>query len=220
MRREMQQLAALVEAAAAGEAWAAEDAPPLPEDRVVSRVILGPSWHALPWLVPALLGGTGLALGGWPAMLLLPTLFALTLGRRFNAWSWRWTDQRTARELGAALPRFARSRLTAFEGGAERIGRLRHAAHGMALGAAPGGAPLLLLVRQGRGFRIPFALIRGWGWRAAGVSQAGRMAPGLEAALAAGPDGLVLLLDDPDWPLLHHPCPEPGRWAAHLPAPP
>jgi len=219
MRREMQPLAALVEAAA-GQAWAADDAPPLPEDRVVSRVILGPSWNLLPLLAPLLVGGAGLALGGWPGMLVLPVGFGLILGSRFNAWSWRWADQRAARELAAALPRFARSRLTEFEGGAERLGRLRHAAHGIALGVAPDGTPLLLLVQQGRAFRIPFALIRGWGSRAAGLSQPGKDAPGLEPALAEGPDGLVLLLEDPDWPLLRHPCSEPARWARHLPAPP
>lgn len=215
----MQQLAALVEAAAAGEAWTADSAPPMPEDRVISRVILGPAWNALPPLAPLLLGGAGWALFGGLAIPLLPAVFLLTLGRRFEAWSWRWADQRAARELGAALPRFARSKLTALEGGAERLGRLRYAPQGIALGAAPDGAPLLLLVQAGRAFRIPTALVRGWGWRVAGLSQPGRDAPGLAAALASGPDGLVLLLDDPDWPLLRHPGPEPARWAQHLPAP-
>lgn len=214
MRREMQQLAALVEV---GGGAALPPCPAWPDGRVATQLILGPSWNLLPPFALLLLGGAGFALGGWLAMLLLPLILALALGRRFEAWSWRWADQRAAQELSGALPRFARSRLTEFEGGAERLGRLHCAVWGMALGAAPDGAPLLFLVQQGRAFRIPIALIQGWGWRAAGLSHAGRRAPGLEAALAEGPDGLILLLEDPDWPLLRQACPEPARWARHLP---
>jgi hypothetical protein len=65
MRREMQQLAALAEAAA-GEAWTAASAPPWLEDRVVRRVILGPSWNALPVLAPLLLGAGVGGSAGWP----------------------------------------------------------------------------------------------------------------------------------------------------------
>lgn len=149
MRREMQQLAALMQAAAAGEAWAAEDAPAFPEDRVVTQRILAPSRSILPAL-------------------------ARPLGRRALARSWRWCEARAVRELRAVLPRFARARLPELDAGIRQIGGGRHAVCGI---AAPASMAALILVEDGLAARVPWALIEGWAWRAGPEATTGGTPP-------------------------------------------
>lgn len=153
MRREIQQLSALVERGA----FLAE-ASAFPEDRVVTRVILGPSRNLLPPAALLLCAGTGWTALGLPGLVAAPVLAWAIAGRRFAAWSWRWAGRRAGLELGAALARFARVPLPEFEGSAERIGRLAYAASGLALEAAP----VLHLVERGTASRIPLPLLRHW----------------------------------------------------------
>lgn len=206
MRREMEQLAALVEAAAAGEAWAAEDGPAFANDSVVTERLLGPSRNFLPTTALLILGGTSLAFAGWLAMLIMPGLAALTLGRRFAAWSWRWCDDRAGRELRAVLPRFARARLQHFDGGAVRLSRGgRYAASGMALIQAPDGGWVLLMVEQGVCARIPTSLIQGWVWEARGQS-------GVHGAHPSPPPtgGFTVAVAGAQQPTWHFACDDPA----------
>jgi len=167
MRREMQQLSALVQRGA----FVAE-APAFPEDRVVTRALLAPSRNLLPQAALILCASLGWAAFGLPGLLAAPSLGWLLAGRRFAAWSWRWADRRAGLELGAALARFAGTRLPDYEGGAERLGRVTYAASGLALEAGP----ILHLVERGTVARIPLPLLRSW--RAEGgalrVEAAGR----------------------------------------------
>lgn len=155
MRREMQQLSALI-----GQGAFVMEAPDFPADRVVVRTILAPSRNLLPQAALILCAGLGWAGLGWgfPGLVAMPVLAWLLAGHRFTAWSWRWIDRRAALELGAALARFAQARLPEFEGSAERIGRVTYAASGIALEAAP----VLHLVERGTVARIPLPLLHGW----------------------------------------------------------
>lgn len=153
MRREMQQLSALV-----GQGAFVPEAPDFPTDRIVLRTILAPSHNLLPQVAPILWAGLGWAVLGLPGLVAAPMLAWLAAGRRFAAWSWHWADRRAGLELAAALARFAGTRLPEFEGGAERIGRVTYAASGLALEAGP----VLHLVERGTVSRIPLPLLRGW----------------------------------------------------------
>lgn len=153
MRREMQQLSALVERGAFPP-----EAPDFPEDRVVTRALLGPSRNLLPPAALIVCAGLGWVVLGLSGLVVAPILAWAIAGRRFAAWSWRWADRRARLELGAALARFARVPLPGFEGGAERIGRVAYAASGLALEEAP----VLYLVERGTASRIPLSLLRGW----------------------------------------------------------
>jgi hypothetical protein len=217
MRREMQQLAALMEAAAAGEAWAAEPAPDFAEDRITVAWILGPSRDPIPLILWPLAGAAGFALGGWPLMLGLPTLGALLLSRRTRDATRPWLEARAARELAAALPRFLHARLLHFDGTALRRGQ-RIAASGVGLIRGPDGAPILVLVQEGFAARVPWGLIRGWAWQLGAQRAAGGPAPPVPMA-----DGLWLNLADAAHPLWHVALADPELlhgWAGRLDASP
>lgn len=183
MRREMQQLSALVRRGAF-----VSEAPAFPEDRIVARPLLAPSRNLLPQAALILCTGTGWAVLGLPGLVAAPMLAWLLAGRRFAAWSWRWADRRAGLELGAALARFAGTRLPDYEGSAERLGRVTHAAAGIALEAGP----VLHLVERGTVARIPLPLLRGW------HAEGGALA--VETA-------------DRSW---HIPLADPVRWARLL----
>ena len=153
MRREMQQLSALIERGAF-----LPEAPGFPGDRVVTRVILAPSRNLLPPAALLLCAGLGWAALGLLGLAAAPALAWLIAGRHFTAGSWRWAERRAGLELGAALARFAQARLIEFGSGAERLGRVTYAASGIALEAAP----VLHLVERGIVSRIPLPLLRGW----------------------------------------------------------
>ncbi|MBS7791837.1 hypothetical protein KTR66_17690 [Roseococcus sp. SDR] len=213
----MQQLAALVEAAAAGEAWSAEPPVAFPEDSVVTARLLAPSRDPLPPLLLLLVGGVGFILGGWPVMLMLPAMGALLLGRGLRDATWPWLQRRAARELAAALPRFLQARLQLFDGTAVRRGG-RIMASGIAMIPSADGARVLVLVQEGVAARVPWPRLLGWAWKLGAEEGSGGAEPPVPAA-----EGLWLHIAHDDASLWHVALTDPAilqAWAARLDATP